>query len=147
MYHRILVATDGSELSQKTVASAIALAGVCGAELVAVNVVPFYTQNYFEGGNVIAAIDVESIEKQWEANAQTIVDAVKKSAQAKGIRALALVVKSDAVSDALLETATEQNCDLIVMASHGRRGIARLLLGSETQHVLTHASVPVLVLK
>ncbi len=147
MYHRILVATDGSELSQKTVASAIALAGVCGAELVAVTVVPYYTQNYFEGGNVIAAIDIERIEQQWETNAQTVVDAVKKAGEEKGVPTLALVVKSDAVSDALLATATEQKCDLIVMASHGRRGIARLLLGSETHHVLTHATVPVLVLK
>jgi nucleotide-binding universal stress UspA family protein len=147
MYQRILVATDGSELSQKTVSSAIALAGVCGAELVAVTVIPYYTQNYFEGGNVIAAIDAESIEKQWEASAQSIVDAVKQAAREKGVQALALVVKSDAVSDALLETAAQQKCDLIVMASHGRRGIARLLLGSETQHVLTHSTIAVLVLK
>ena len=58
-----------------------------------------------------------------------------------------MVVKADVVSDAVLSTARKQQCDLIIMASHGRKGIKRLLLGSETQHVLTHADIPVLVLK
>jgi len=57
------------------------------------------------------------------------------------------VIKSDLIAEALLETAKKENCDLIVMASHGYRGLKRLLLGSETQHVLTHATIPVLVLR
>jgi nucleotide-binding universal stress UspA family protein len=75
------------------------------------------------------------------------VDAVKKTALAKGVTVKAITVKSDVVSDAVLAAAKKQQCDLIVMASHGRKGIKRLLLGSETQHVLTHATIPVLVLK
>ena len=76
-----------------------------------------------------------------------MVDAVKKTALAKGVTTKAITVKSDVVSDALLAAAKKHQCDLIVMASHGRKGIKRLLLGSETQHVLTHAAIPVLILK
>jgi nucleotide-binding universal stress UspA family protein len=71
----------------------------------------------------------------------------KKAAMAKGINTKALVVKSDLVSDALLAAAKKHDCDLIVMASPGRKGIKRLLLGSETRHVLTHSPIPVLILK
>jgi nucleotide-binding universal stress UspA family protein len=66
---------------------------------------------------------------------------------AKGVEVRTLVSKSDMVSHAIITAAAKNDCDLIVMASHGRRGIKRLLLGSETQHVLTHSSTPVLVLR
>ncbi len=147
MYQRILVATDGSALSKKAVKSAITLAALCGAELVALKVVPRYPQSYFEGGIALQADEVGRVEKQWADDGQAVVDAVKKAAQAKGVNAQALTVKSDVVSDAVLNAAKKHQCDLIVMASHGRKGIKRLLLGSETQHVLTHATIPVLVLK
>ncbi len=147
MYKRILVTTDGSKLSGKAVSSAMALAGLSKAELVVLQVVPRYPQTYFEGGITLAVDDIKQVEKAWSDAAQTVVDGIKKSAEAKGIKAKAVVVRSDVVSDAILATIKKQNCDLIVMASHGRRGIKRLLLGSETQHVLTHASIPVMVLK
>ncbi|MFM1979992.1 MAG: hypothetical protein RLZ68_1257 [Pseudomonadota bacterium] len=147
MYQRILVATDGTKLSKKAVSTAIDLAAVCGAELVALKVVPRYPQSYFEGGIALQASDVQLVEKKWTEEAQAIVDSVKKAATTKGVATKALVVKSDVVSDALLAAAKKHDCDLIVMASHGRKGIKRLLLGSETQHVLTHAPIPVLILK
>lgn len=147
MYQRILVATDGSSLSKKAVNAAIGLAALSGAQLVAVNVVPRYPQSYFEGGLVLDAAEVGRVEKQWFDEGQTVVDAVKKAAASKGVETKAITVKSDVVSDALIAAAKKHKCDLIVMASHGRRGIKRLLLGSETQHVLTHASIPVLVLR
>lgn len=147
MYERILVATDGSKLSKKAVTTAIDLAALCGAELVAVKVVPRYPQSYFEGGIALQAGEVQKVEKQWSDAGQAVVDAVKKAAEAKGVKVKAVVAKSDVISDALLSTAKKQQCDLIVMASHGRKGIKRLLLGSEAQHVLTHANVPVLILK
>ena len=109
--------------------------------------VPRYPQSYFEGGIALAAADVKQVEKTWGDAGQAVVDAVKKAAQAKGVQAKAVVVRSDVVSDAILAAAKKHKCDLVVMASHGRKGIKRLLLGSETQHVLTHASIPVLVLK
>jgi nucleotide-binding universal stress UspA family protein len=147
MYQRILVATDGSKLSKKAVSSAIDLAAVCGAELVALKVVPRYPQSYFEGGIALENNEVPAVEQRWADEGKAVVDAVKKAADAKGVKSKAVVVKSDVVSDALLAAAKKHQCDLIVMASHGRKGIKRLLLGSETQHVLTHSSIPVLVLR
>ena len=147
MYKRILVATDGSTLSKKAVASAIELAALSGAELVAVKITPRYPQSYFEGSLPLSQTEVSKIEKQWADTAQKVVDAVAKAGKAKGVNVKPVVVKSDIVSDAVIAAAKKHKADLIVMASHGRRGIKRLLLGSETQQVLTHASVPVLVLR
>jgi nucleotide-binding universal stress UspA family protein len=147
MYQRILVATDGSSLSKKAVKSAISLAALCGAELVALKVIPRYPQSYFEGGIALQAEEVGRVEKQWADEGQSVVEAVRKAAVSKGVIAQGLIVKSDVVSEAVIATAKKHKCDLIVMASHGRKGIKRLLLGSETQHVLTHSLIPVLVLK
>jgi nucleotide-binding universal stress UspA family protein len=147
MYERILVATDGSTLSKKAVSSAIALAALTQAELVALTVIPRYPQSYFEGGLALQAAEVSRVEKQWALDGQAVVDAVQKEAMAKGVKAKAITTKSDLVSDAIIAAVKKHKCDLIVMASHGRRGIKRLLLGSETQLVLTHTHVPVLVLR
>ena len=147
MYQRILVATDGSTLSKKAVSSAIALAKLSGAELVALKVVPRYPQSYFEGGLALPARDIAKVEKQWAEHGQAVVDAVAKSTAAKGLTVKAVTVKSDLVSEAIIATAKKHKCDLIVMASHGRKGVKRLLLGSETQQVLTHSHIPVLVLR
>ncbi len=147
MYERILVATDGSTLSNKAVVNAISLAQLCDAELVALKVVPRYPMSYFEGGVVLQAREVARVETQWAQDGQAIVDAVKKAALAKGVTAKAVTAKSDLVAEAIIAAAKKHKCDLIVMASHGRKGIKRLLLGSETQHVLTHSHIPVLVLR
>lgn len=147
MYQRILVATDGSKLSKKAVNAAIGLAALAKAELVALKVVPRYPTSYFEGGIALQPEEIQRVEKQWAEEGQSVVDAVSKAAQAKGVATKAITLKSDVVSDAVLAAVKKHQCDLIVMASHGRKGIKRLLLGSETQHVLTHATVPVLILK
>jgi len=147
MYKRILVATDGSSLSKKAVANAIALAATCGAELVALKVVPRYPQTYFEGSVPLSAAEIGRIEKQWADAATENLAAVQKSATGKGVTCKGVTVKSDVVSDAIIAAAKKHKADLIVMASHGRKGIKRLLLGSETQQVLTHSHIPVLVLR
>ena len=147
MYQRILVTTDGTKLSKKAVGSAISLAALTGAELVALKVVPRYPQSYFEGGIALATQDIARIEAHWAHEGQMVVDAIAKLAAKKGVKVKALAVKGDVVSEAVLTTVEKLGCDLVVMASHGRRGIKRVLLGSETQQVLTHAKVPVLVLK
>jgi len=95
----------------------------------------------------VDAQNVKQIEAQWTANAQATVDAIKADASAQGVTAKAVVAKSDLVAEAVIAAAKKHKCDLIVMASHGRKGIKRLLLGSETQHVLTHSHIPVLVLR
>ncbi|MDP3708991.1 MAG: universal stress protein [Polaromonas sp.] len=147
MYKRILVATDGSTLSKKAVRNAIDLAGAFGSDLVALYVVPRYPVSYFEGGVTISMQDVERTEKQWSDKGQAVVDAVQQAAQAEGLKAKAVVVRSDLVAESIMSAVKKHKCDLVVMASHGRKGIKRVLLGSETQHVLTHSTVPVLVLR
>lgn len=147
MYKNILVATDGSDLSKAAVNSAISLAAVCKAELVVIKVVPRYPQSYFEGGLALQATEVGRIEQQWAEEGQAVVDDVKHAAEQQGVSTKALTVKSDIVSDAIIAAAKKHGCDLIVMASHGRKGVKRLLLGSETQQVLTHSHIPVLVLR
>jgi nucleotide-binding universal stress UspA family protein len=147
MYEKILVATDGSNLSKKAVSSAIALAALTNATLVVIKVVPRYPQSYFEGGLALQAAEVGRIEQQWAEEGQAVVDDVKKQAEEQGIKTRALTVKSDIVSDAIIAAAKKNKCDLIVMASHGRKGVKRLLLGSETHQVLTHSHIPVLVLR
>ena len=147
MYQRILVATDGSDLSSTAVSSAIELAAAIDAELVALYVVPRYPVSYFEGGITISVEDIARTEKQWSDKGQAVVDAVQEQAKAKGVTARAVVAQSDLVAESIMSAATKHECDLVVMASHGRKGIKRVLLGSETQHVLTHSTVPVLVLR
>ena len=147
MFTRIMLATDGSKLSQKAVKSAIDMASKFNAELVAVKVIPRYVQTYFQGSFTVADIDVKSIEAQWAAGAQQVLDKIATSAAAKGVIVKTSVIKSDDISDGLVKAANKMKADLIVMASHGRKGIKRVLLGSETQNVLTHSEVPVLVLR
>lgn len=147
MYQRILVATDGSTLSKKAVRSGIELAAATGAELVALNVVPRYPVSYFEGALTVSPTDIARTEKQWTERGQSMVEKVKDEAQAAGVKARGVVAHSDMVAEAIMAAARKHKCDLVVMASHGRKGIKRVLLGSETQHVLTHSSVPVLVLR
>lgn len=147
MYKRILVPTDGSTLSKKAVRNAIELAASLGAEVVALNVVPRYPVSYFEGSISVDSSEVARVEKQWSEQGMALAESVRKAADAAGVKAKAVTVRSDLVAEAIMAAARKHKCDLVVMASHGRKGIKRLLLGSETQHVLTHGAVPVLVLR
>ena len=147
MYRRILIATDGSDLSARAVASAVELAASLHATLVALYVVPRYPVSYFEGGASVSQEEIARVEKQWADKGQAVVDGVVKSAAAKGVEARAVVSCSDLVAEAVMGAAKKHECDLIVMASHGRKGLQRVLLGSETQQVLTHSTTPVLVLR
>ncbi len=148
MYERILVATDGSELSELAVNSAIELSVLAQAELIAVKVVHHYPAGYFEGSLLLSQPEVTRLSEHAEAEAQRVVDAVKEKADARSVKSCsAIVMQSETVSEAIIEAARVHHCDLIVMASHGRRGIRRLLMGSETLHVLTHSHTPVLILR
>jgi nucleotide-binding universal stress UspA family protein len=147
MFKRILVATDGSALSKKAVTSAIALAVQHDADLVALTVVPHYPKSYFDGAMSYSPEDIGRIEKQWAEKARTMLDTVKARAEQSGVRVKTATANSDLVAESIVAAAKKHKSDLIVMASHGRKGIKRLLLGSETQHVLTHSALPVLVLR
>ena len=147
MYKRILVPTDGTALSKKAVKAAVDLAAAVGAEVLALHVVPRYPRSYFEGGLAVSTAEVARIEKQWTDQGQAVADEIGKAAARAGVTARGIAVRSDLVAEAILAAARKNRCDLVVMASHGRKGLKRLLLGSETQHVLTHGNIPVLVLR
>ncbi|WP_454914547.1 universal stress protein [Variovorax gossypii] len=147
MFKRILVATDGSTLSKKAVTRAIALAAQNDADLVALNVIPRYPRSYLEGSMTFSAEDIGRIEQQWAEKAQAMLDTVSARARESGVRIRTATANSDLVAESIIAAAKKYKSDLIVMASHGRKGIKRLLLGSETQHVLAHSTLPVLVLR
>lgn len=146
MYKRILIATDGTKLSDKAVASGIALAASLDAEVVAFTVVPKYPMMYFEGAVILTTAEAVRIEKEWHAQAQLVVDAVQEDAHRHSVKAKA-ITGTGAIADSIIKAAKKHHCDVIVMASHGRKGFSRVLLGSETLDVLTHSHVPVLVLR
>ena len=147
MYKRILVPTDGSPLAKKAVDAAVQLAASLGAEVVALNVVPDYPTSCYEGGIDVALSEIARVERMWAEQGQALADDVGRTAEQAGVKAKAVTVRSDLVADAILAAAKKNRCDLVVMASHGRKGIKRLLLGSETEQVLTHGKIPVLVLR
>ncbi|HOW46439.1 MAG TPA: universal stress protein [Rubrivivax sp.] len=144
MYKRILVSTDGSEISRKAAASAVALAKSMGAELLAISVKePFPYSAISEMQPVPPQEFFDAQERVARQRVQGVVD----TAKAEGLACQAHTVEALHPWEAILDHAKNQNVDLIVMASHGRRGLSALLLGSETQKVLTHSAIPVLVVK
>lgn len=147
MFKRILVATDGTTLSKKAVRAAITLAALHEAQLVALTVVPRYPTSYLGGAMAFSAEEVATTEKRWADAAQALLDDIAVAAKAKGVNIKTVTMSSDQVAESVIRAANKHGSDLIVMASHGRKGLKRLLLGSETQHVLTHSSLPVLVLR
>src|SRR6218665_1139053 len=146
MYKRILIATDGSALSDKAVEHGLALAALTGPTVVALKVGPRSPRGYLEGGVPADMNAVKHIEAQWGDPAQAMVDGVKARGDAQGATVKAVIAKSDLVAEGVIAAPQKHRCDLIVIASHGSKGVKRLLLGSETQHVLTHSHLPVLVL-
>ncbi|WP_394059924.1 universal stress protein [Alcaligenes sp. WGS1538] len=147
MYERILVATDGSELSDHAVRHALNLAKACDAKLIALRVIPRYRQSYLEGGPILDQKMDSRVEALWTEHAQAELAAVKQAGKDIGVAVKAVVAKSDLIANAIISAAEKQKADLIVMASHGRKGYQRILLGSETQHVLTQSEIPVLVIR
>jgi nucleotide-binding universal stress UspA family protein len=146
MFKHILLPTDGSELSNKAVEQAIAVAKSLGAKITAVNVVGEYHRVLDEGYLVpeIPALKKRFAEAE-AALAKKILDAVRKSASEAGVECDAVTPTSDVPYEAIIKQAKKSGCDVIIMASHGRRGFQGLLLGSETVKVLTHSTIPVLV--
>lgn len=145
MYKKILVPTDGSELSDQAATAAIEFAKLCSADVVALSVAePYPLMPAAEGAMVIdTGFEADILEKMAQENA----DKVAKQARDAGLHAEALTVFSVVPHEEIIRTATEHGCDLIFMASHGRRGLSKLLAGSVTQNVLAYSSIPVMVLR
>jgi nucleotide-binding universal stress UspA family protein len=144
MYRSILIPTDGTEVTGKAVASAIALAKALGAGLSTITVKePFPYSAISE----MQPIPPQEFYDAQERIALARVKAVVDPALAAGLACQAFTVEAQHPWEAILDHAKAQGCDLIVMASHGRRGVGALLLGSETQRVLVHSPLPVLVVR
>jgi nucleotide-binding universal stress UspA family protein len=145
MYKKILVPTDGSELSDQAARAAIDFARLCQAEVVALAVAePYPMFPAAEGAMVIdPGVETEVLAKY----AQENVDKVAQAAAAAGIPCTTETVVSMVPYQAIIDTAAKHGCDLVFMASHGRRGLSKLLAGSVTQNVLAYSTVPVMVLR
>ncbi len=145
MFKHILVPTDGSELSQATARRAIDFARETGARITLFFAKPEYPIAYFGEGALIDPTTPEKFAELAEQQATEYLGEVRKLCDEAGVECGAVSVTSDVPYEAIIEAADKAGCDLIFMASHGRRGISGLLLGSETNKVLTHSKIPVLV--
>jgi nucleotide-binding universal stress UspA family protein len=144
MYKRILVPTDGSEITRKAVANAASLAKAFGARLYAISIKEPFPYS--------AISEMQPTPPQEFYDAQERIASNRLAEVAKFAQEAGVTVESHSVEalhpwEAIIDHAKAKECDLIVMASHGRRGVSALLLGSETQKVLTHSTVPVLVVR
>ena len=143
MYRHLLIATDGSELATKAVTQGLALAKAVGARVSAVTVTEPLPS--LVTGEAAVALPLQDYEQAAAANASRVLAGVGAAAKASGVPCELVHVKDKFPADGIVETAAEKGADLIVMASHGRRGLSKLLLGSQASKVVTLSTVAVLV--
>lgn len=145
MYKHLLLPTDGSELSGHALEEGLALARTLGAKATILKVVePF--QNFNVSAELLAEVR-ENYEKSSRESAEKVLEAAAAKAREAGVQATTVLARGEHPHRQIIEAATSGGCDLIVMASHGRRGVSALLMGSVTQKVLTHSGTPVLVIR
>jgi nucleotide-binding universal stress UspA family protein len=141
MFKHILIATDGSELGAKAVTAGLKLAKALGAKVTFVAVTEPRTHFAPVSLPPVLTEDDEALKKA----AETALASAGAEAAKTNVNSTSVHVPNDFPAEAILKEAKSRDCDLIVMASHGRRGLARLVLGGETVRVVTHSSIPVLV--
>jgi nucleotide-binding universal stress UspA family protein len=144
MYKHLLVAVDGQELSNKALAQAVGLAKAIGAKVTVLHVTPRWSA-VAAGGDVAVMFPPEAHQANIAEGARQILRKSAALAESAGVLCDSAHASDAHPYKAILDTASAKGCDLIVMGSHGRRGVAGLLLGSETQKTLTHGKIPVLV--
>lgn len=145
MFKHILVPTDGSKLSLKAIKEAVQLAKSVGAKITGFCATPDFSTTYYGEGH---ALRIPSPKEQAEIQEQVArkhLSAIEVEAEVEKVPCDVMHVTSDSPYEAIIDAAKKQKCDLIVMASHGRRGLSALVLGSETHKVLIHSKIPVLV--
>ena len=145
MFKHILVPTDGSALSDSTVARAVSFAKETGARITFFYSQPDFPMPIYGEGALIDPTTPEQFAKSAASEAEAILGKARSAAEAAGVACDSDTAVNEVPYEAIIDAADRHGCDLIFMASHGRRGIAGLLLGSETQKVLTHSKTPVLV--
>lgn len=147
MFKNILTPTDGSAFSNKAVATAARLAKALDAKLLLLHVrSPIETPHHVEGG-ALSNLGGEAVMQEIEDEERKLLDTALEIASAEGVKAETAFVAGYSVYETVIRIAGEQRCDLIVMASRGRRGISSILMGSETQKVLNHTTIPVLTVR
>ncbi len=144
MFKHFLIPTDGSPISRKAVKAGIALAKKLGAKVTAYCAIEQLEMVYAEG-YVMDQKTIDRFEEQARKTAQKHVDAIGVLARTARVRFASLVAKSYTPYDGIIKTARKKKCDVIFMASHGRRGLSKLIMGSVTQKVLSHSKIPVVV--
>jgi nucleotide-binding universal stress UspA family protein len=143
MYKHILIPTDGSELSNKAIHHGVALAKAINAKVTGITVrIPFHV---FAVDPEMITDTPDSYRKRTSAAAAKYLTQVKDAAAAAGVTCAVVDAEHEHPYSAIIDAANKNGCDLIAMASHGRRGISAVVLGSETLKVLTHSNIPVLV--
>jgi nucleotide-binding universal stress UspA family protein len=145
MYKHILIPTDGSKLSHKTVVAGVKLAQALGARVTGLFAAPAATPLVYRDLLPVGYGTPEENAVLIKRAAMRYLAVIERAAKTAGVPCETVSVTDDFPADAILSLAKRRKCDLIFMASHGRRGLGGLLLGSETQKVLTHARIPVLV--
>lgn len=143
MFGRILIATDGSELSDRAVDQGLALAKAVSAKVTILRVTSQPAPVVYEG--IMVALPVDEITQEIAKSVEKYFVTLRGKATALGVEAETVQVENDFPWQVIIDTARDKGAGLIVMASHGRRGLSAVLLGSETQKVLTHSTIPVLV--
>lgn len=145
MFKNILVPTDGSALSMETARRAVSFASEAGARVTFFFAKPDYPIAFYGEGALIDPTTPEKFADMADKQAQEILQTCEAIAEESNVSATSFSATNDVPYEAIIDAATNHGCDLIFMASHGRRGFSGLLLGSETQKVLTHSKIPVLV--
>jgi nucleotide-binding universal stress UspA family protein len=143
MFKHLLICTDGSTLGNKAAKAGIELARALGAKVTAyyaIEQLMIYDEGYMMDQKMI-----ERLEESARAAGQKRVDAIGKMAKAAGVPFAAVVTKALTAHEGIIDAAKKRKCDVIFMASHGRRGLSRLMMGSVTQKVLAHSRIPVVV--
>ncbi|KQQ97146.1 universal stress protein [Massilia sp. Leaf139] len=143
MFKRILIPTDGSSASQRAILAGVALARETGAAVIGLTVIPPFHSLTFRPEMLEAT--PESYEEEAARRARRILGDVEQAALEAGVPCTVVQASGDSAHEAIISTARDRGCDLILMASHGHKGIKGLLLGSETQKVLVHSAIPVMV--
>ena len=148
MFKHILLPTDGSKLSDRAVQRGIEFAKAVKAKVTAVHAVPEFRMIVEEGFVSPMSAELKNrFERESQEHAKKMLAKVQKAAKAAGVKCETVALVSDFPYQQIIGTAKKKKCDLIVMASHGRKGLSSLLLGSETAKVLTHSKIPVLVVR
>ena len=146
MFKHILMPTDGSDHSEKAIERGIELAKLCGAKVTGIHVVPDYRLAIaYEGA--FDPVTHEKAEEEARARAASFLAFVQKTADAAAVQCETVVATNDHPYDAIVNTANERGCDLIVMTARYRKGLVRLIMGSESSRVLHRASIPVLTFR